>query len=80
MMYTPAAPIIVPQIPANVDYAGQLDFDILITSHTANRNSWIVSNFKPVCGSFISNKFYYCMFLKIDIFLIYALLKHLEII
>lgn len=31
------------QIPANVDYAGDLDFDILISSHTANRNSWIVS-------------------------------------
>lgn len=32
------------QIPANVDYAGDLDFDILISSHTANRNSWIYSS------------------------------------
>ncbi|GLV44032.1 Mms19 [Carabus blaptoides fortunei] len=33
-----------PQIPANVDYAGDLDFNILISSQTASRNSWIYSD------------------------------------
>lgn len=44
VIYAPSTP----QIPATVDYAGQLDFDILITSQTASRNSWIVSTQKYI--------------------------------
>lgn len=40
MFHAPQPPMV--QIPANVDYAGDLDFNILISSQTANRNSWIV--------------------------------------
>ncbi|GLV33641.1 Actin-related protein 3 [Carabus blaptoides fortunei] len=42
MFHAPQPPMV--QIPANVDYAGDLDFNILISSQTANRNSWIYSS------------------------------------